>query len=83
VHQWRILDWSGSVNPNQQFGSIDNPNWLSGMFSLFVGSGFDAGDVFLKFTPTTSAVPEPSTVVLVLVGGLLSAAYLRNRSTFL
>lgn len=60
-HQWQIVSLS-SGTLSGVFGGISNSNWSSGVFSLF-GNG---SGVFLNFSP----VPEPSTMVLLmLVGG--------------
>src|SRR5262249_38286701 len=71
AHAWRILDWTGTGNPNQLFHAIANPHWSSGAFALGLGSGADQGDVFLNFQP----VPEPSTFGLVLLGAMSVGLY--------
>jgi autotransporter-associated beta strand protein len=75
--QWVILDWTGGGNPGQVFSSITNPTYVAGTFSLSVGTGGNAGDVLLTFTP----IPEPSSIALLGLAGAAMAfgAYRRSR----
>jgi autotransporter-associated beta strand protein len=69
--QWQIVSlFSGSFSG--LFGSISNPNWTSGSFSLFSNSS----GIFLNFAP----VPEPSTFLLLLAtgGGWMMLRYRRR-----
>ncbi|MGL6077087.1 MAG: PEP-CTERM sorting domain-containing protein [Fimbriiglobus sp.] len=76
--KWTIVDWLGDspwMNPQQPttLGTISNPNWPAGTFSLSVGTNTDVHDVILTFTP----VPEPGSILALV--GIGCALWFRKR----
>lgn len=76
---WQLIAFSGTGNNDRTPGELNpftvtNGTWAGGIFDTFVGggegefSGFNPGDVYLRFTP----VPEPSTWMLLGLGGMLA-----------
>jgi fibronectin-binding autotransporter adhesin len=63
---WKVIDvtGSGTNTGNTNVASLVNGTYTSGFFSTSVGTGGDAGDIFLHFT----VVPEPTSMALLLVG---------------
>ena len=85
AHRWKIIDTltnTGSTN----FASITNGTWNLGHFTSTVGTGADAGDIFLNYVLgagagaglSSGAVPEPATLMLVVFGAL-GALLVRKR----
>jgi autotransporter-associated beta strand protein len=85
-HFWSIVDFSGTGSSNLTPGDLDpflvtNGLFAGGFFDTVVGGGvgdfaaLDAGDVYLRFTP----VPEPSTWVLLGLGGAMAGLRRRRR----
>ena len=67
-HSWKIIDVTGTgSNPGELFQTIANGDFAAGSFGMQLGSGADAGDVFLVY----DAIPEPGTFVIGCIGGLL------------
>lgn len=85
---WSVFDFSGPGTNGLTPGAaapffVDADAWVGGTFDTFVGggagefAGYNAGDVYLRFTP----VPEPSTYALFGLGTLaLLLPRLRRRS---
>jgi hypothetical protein len=80
AHSWKVIDTTGNTG-NTNFASITNGTFTPGHFTTTVGTGADAGDIFLNYvlggsgaSLTTGAVPEPAALMLLALGalGLLS-----------
>lgn len=79
---WKILDWTGAGDPNQNFSTLTNgTGYTAGSFSLSLGSGADTGDVFLVYS--LAAIPEPATIAFcgVALMGTGFVVWRRRRQT--
>jgi hypothetical protein len=72
VHSWKIIDTITSTS-STNFASITNGTFSHGQFTTSIGTGANAGDIFLNYViPGTGAgqsgeaVPEPVTLISVL-----------------
>jgi fibronectin-binding autotransporter adhesin len=71
-HSWKVIDVGPSGATSGNFAVLaDGGPYTQGAFSTSVDGG---GDVYLNFT----AVPEPGTIVMLLLAGLAFAAYRRR-----
>lgn len=77
AHSWKVIDTNSNTG-NTNFASIVNGTFSGGKhFTTSVGTGGDAGDIFLNYLPSgsgtilsLSAVPEPSALLLLVLGAL-------------
>ena len=82
-HQWKVIDvFDPSQNSgNMTFGQLLDASYDAGVFTTFVGTGPDQGDVFLRFTAVPETVPEPGSLGLIGPGilGAIGHGWLRRR----
>ncbi len=88
-HEWDIIELdSPSMNLSSlAFSDIENGSYADGSFSTIVDTGLtgygNAGDILLVWNPLTaqgvSAVPEPSSWCLLLIGAAASGLVLWKR----
>jgi hypothetical protein len=76
AHSWKVIDTTSNTG-NTNFASIANGTFGPGHFTTSVGTGADAGDIFLNYvlggsgaSLTAGTVPEPATMMLLALGGL-------------
>ena len=78
AHSWKIIDTTSNTG-NSNFASIANGTFGPGHFTTSIGTGGNAGDIFLNYVLggaglSSGAVPEPEALLLLAFGalGLLS-----------
>ena len=68
-HTWKVIDVTTGTNiGDTNFTSLLDATYASGNFSTRLGTGADAGDVFVDYT--LNVVPEPATLAFLALGGL-------------
>jgi autotransporter-associated beta strand protein len=75
LRRWKIIDSTGGGTTTGNFAAVTGGAFAAGTFSTEVGTGPDAGDVFLVFTP----VPESASVVGLILSSGAAFGLLRRR----
>ncbi len=75
-HQWKVIDITGSAtNAGTQFsGSPVNGAYTKGNFTFLLGTGADAGDIFVQYSVSDNSVFNPAVNPLNLGKYLLNQA---------